>query len=119
PMLERQADVSARLFKLVTRQPQDIFVIASNSGVNGSIVEMAQLATSAGHKLIGITSLAHTRQAEPKHVSGKRLLDLADVTLDTGAPYGDAILTLPDESTACAVSSVTASVLVQMVIAEA
>lgn len=118
PMLERSAEVAPRLFELAAPQPGDLFVIASNSGVNGSIVEMAQLATSNGHKLIGITSLAHTRQSTPKHESGKRLLDFADVTLDTGAPYGDAILELPDGLTACAVSSVTAAVIVQMVVAE-
>lgn len=119
PMLERDADVVARLFELAAPQPQDLFVIASNSGVNGSVVEMASLATSAGHKLIAITSLEHTGRATPKHGSGKRLLDFADVTLDTGAPYGDSILHLPDGTTACAVSSVTAAVLVQMVVAEA
>lgn len=118
PMLERQAHVAARLFELAAPQAGDLFVIASNSGVNGSVVEMAHLATSAGHKLVGITSLEHTRQSTPKHESGKRLLDFADVTLDTGAPYGDAILELPDGLTACAVSSVTAAVLVQMVVAE-
>ena len=119
PMLERQAHVAGRLFELAAPQPGDLFVIASNSGVNGSVVEMAHLATSSGHKLVGITSLEHTRQSTPKHESGKRLLDFADVTLDTGAPYGDAILELPDGLTACAVSSVTAAVLVQMVVAEA
>jgi uncharacterized phosphosugar-binding protein len=118
PMLERQAHVAAPLFELAAPRPGDLFVIASNSGVNGSIVEMAHLATSAGHKLVAFTSLEHSRQAQPKHESGKRLLDLADVTLDTGAPYGDAILALPDGTTACAVSSVTAAVLVQMVVAE-
>ncbi len=119
PMLERNSDVVAKLFELAAPESQDLFVIASNSGVNGSVVEMAQLATSAGHKLVAITSLDHTRQAKPQHTSGKRLLDFADVTLDTGAPYGDSILSLPDGSTACAVSSVTAAVLVQMVVAEA
>lgn len=119
PMLERQAHVAGPLFELAAPRPGDLFVIASNSGVNGSVVEMAHLATSAGHKLVGFTSLDHSRQAAPQHESGKRLLDLADVTLDTGAPYGDAILSLPDGSTACAVSSVTAAVLVQMVVAEA
>jgi uncharacterized phosphosugar-binding protein len=119
PMLERQAHVAAPLFELAAPRPGDLFVIASNSGVNGSVVEMAHLATSAGHKLIAITSLEHSRQATPKHPSGKRLLEFADVTLDTGAPYGDAILTLPDGATACAVSSVTAAVLVQMVVADA
>jgi uncharacterized phosphosugar-binding protein len=63
--------------------------------------------------------MAHTMRTEPKHESGKRLLDFADVTLDTGAPYGDAILSMGDGMTACAVSSVTAAVLVQMIIAEA
>ena len=118
PMLERQADVAGRLFELAAPRPGDLFVIASNSGVNGSVVEMAHLATSNGHKLVGITSLDHTKASTPKHESGKRLLDFADVTLDTGAPYGDAILELPDGLTACAVSSVTAAVLVQMVVAE-
>lgn len=119
PMLERQADVAGRLFELAAPRPGDLFVIASNSGVNGSVVEMAHLATSNGHKLVGITSLDHTNASTPKHESGKRLLDFADVTLDTGAPYGDAILELPDGLTACAVSSVTAAVLVQMVVAGA
>jgi uncharacterized phosphosugar-binding protein len=119
PMLEREADVAGRLFELAAPRPGDLFVIASNSGVNGSVVEMAHLATSNGHKLVGITSMEHTRQSTPKHESGKRLMDFADVTLDTGAPYGDAILELPDGLTACAVSSVTAAVLVQMVVAEA
>jgi uncharacterized phosphosugar-binding protein len=118
PMLERNSEVAPRLFELAAPRQQDLFVIASNSGVNGAVVEMAHLATSSGHKLIGITSLDHTRQARPQHGSGKRLMDLADVTLDTGAPYGDAILSLPDGTTACAVSSVTAAVLVQMVVAE-
>ncbi|HEU5472402.1 MAG TPA: SIS domain-containing protein [Actinophytocola sp.] len=119
PMLERQAHVAAPLFELAAPRPGDLFVIASNSGVNGSVVELAHLATAAGHKLIAITSLEHSRQATPKHESGKRLNELADVTLDTGAPFGDAILSMPDGATACAVSSVTASVLVQMVVAEA
>jgi uncharacterized phosphosugar-binding protein len=119
PMLERQAHVAAPLFELAAPRPGDLFVIASNSGVNGAVVEMARLATSAGHKLVAITSLAHSRAAAPQHESGKRLLDLADVTLDTAAPYGDAILEMPDGATACAVSSITASVLVQMVVAEA
>ena len=55
PMLERSAEVARPLFELAAPQPGDLFVIASNSGVNGSVVEMAQLATSKGHKLVGIT----------------------------------------------------------------
>ena len=41
----------------------DIFLIASNSGVNGSVVGMALLAKEKGHDVIAVTSLQHTARA--------------------------------------------------------
>ncbi len=117
-ILERDPTIAARLYDLTAPSPQDVFVIASNSGVNGSIVEMASIARSHGHPVIAITSLAHTNGVESRHPSGSKLVDLADVVLDNGAPYGDAVLDLPDGGTVCAVSSITAALLAQMLIAE-
>jgi len=117
-ILERDPNIAARLFELAAPNPADVFVIASNSGVNGSVVEMARIATSHDHPVIAITSLAHTRMVESRHPSGAKLVDLADVVLDNGAPYGDAVLDLPDGGKACAVSSVTAALLAQMLTAE-
>jgi len=118
PMLERRGDVAARLYDLASPSPQDLFVIASSSGVNAAVVEMAHVVTGHGHKLIAITSLEHSTRVEPRHDSGKRLSDLADVTLDNGAPFGDTLLELPDGTSAGAVSSLSAALLVQMVVAE-
>jgi uncharacterized phosphosugar-binding protein len=118
PMLERRADVAERLYTLAAPAPHDLFVIASSSGVNPSVVEMAHVVTSNGHKLIAITSVQHSSQVPTRHESGKRLSDLADVTLDNGAPYGDTLFKLPDGTSAGAVSSLTAGLLVQMVVAE-
>jgi uncharacterized phosphosugar-binding protein len=118
PMLERSSEVVARLYELAAPEPQDVFVIASSSGVNASVVEMARVVTSAGHKLVAITSLQHSSQVPPRHESGKRLSDLADVTLDNGAPFGDTLLPLPDGSSVGGVSSLTAGLLVQMLVAE-
>src|SRR3954454_18683716 len=42
-ILERDPSVSRRLYELVGPAPADLFVISSNSGVNGSIVEMAEV----------------------------------------------------------------------------
>ena len=70
-------------------------MIASSSGVNSSVVEMAHVVTSAGHKLVAITSVQHRHRVAPRHESGKRLADLADVTLDNGAPFGDTLLACP------------------------
>lgn len=118
PMLERRADVAERLYTLAQPRPQDLFVIVSSSGVNPSVVEMAHVVTSAGHKLVAITSVQHSSQVPTRHESGKRLADHADITLDNGAPYGDTLLALPDGTSAGAVSSLTAGLLVQMVVAE-
>ena len=41
-------------------QPEDVFVIASNSGVNGSIVGFALDGQGARPRLIAVTSLEHT-----------------------------------------------------------
>jgi uncharacterized phosphosugar-binding protein len=120
PLLERSPGVAERIYRLATPHPADLFVIVSNSGVNSVIVEMALHAKEQGHRVIALTSLAHTRSVEATHPSGRRLADLADVALDNAAPLGDAMLDLPDGSgRICAVSTLTAVMLVQMAVAEA
>ena len=117
PQLERTPAVAHRLYELAPVKPDDTFVIASNSGVNGAVVEMAQLVKQRGHALIAITSLAHSARVASRHDSGRKLTDLADVVLDNGAPYGDAAL---DYGTGAvgAVSSITAAVLAQQIVTE-
>ena len=117
--LERQTGVAAQVYDLATPRPQDIFVVASQSGINASIVEFALLVKERGHHLIAITSAAHTARVTPRHPSGKRLAEIADVVLDNGAPYGDALLPLPGGGTVGAVSSITAALLGQSLIIEA
>lgn len=72
--------------------PPDCFVVFSNSGVNEVVVEVALEARSRGLPVIAVVALDHCLAAEPKHSSGKRLPDAADVTIDTGVPAGDALV---------------------------
>lgn len=113
-LLERRTEVAHRLYELAPIEPADVFVLASNSGINGVVVELALLIKERGHGLIAVTSLDHTARSEPRHPSGRRLSEIADVVLDNGAPYGDVILA----NQSGAVSSVTAAVLAQMVVTE-
>jgi uncharacterized phosphosugar-binding protein len=117
-VLERDPDIAQRLYDLAHPQASDVFVIASNSGVNGSIVEMARIVKERGHALIAITSVTQTADLRSRHPSGTKLADHADVLLDNGAPYGDAVLDLPGGGKVCAVSSITAALLAQMLTAE-
>ncbi|MFB6394071.1 sugar isomerase domain-containing protein [Polymorphospora lycopeni] len=118
PTLERDPAVAHRLLDLLPVSPADVFVVASNSGVNGAIVEFAQLVKERGHGLIAITSREHSAGVESRHPSGRKLADLADVVLDNGAPYGDATLELPGGGAVGAVSSITAALLAQQIVVE-
>jgi uncharacterized phosphosugar-binding protein len=116
--LERDPSIAQRLYELARPAPADVFVVGSNSGVNGSVVEFAQLVKHRGHQLIAITSFVQTAAVDSRHPSGSKLVDHADVALDNGAPYGDAVLPLPDGGTVCAVSSITSALLAQLVVGE-
>jgi uncharacterized phosphosugar-binding protein len=112
--LERNPDIVADLWEISPIHSGDVFVIASNSGVNGSVVGMALLAKEKGHEVIAVTSLQHTAQVRPKHPSGLRLSDIADVVIDNLAPYGDATLDLPGGVAVGSVSSITSAFIAQL-----
>jgi uncharacterized phosphosugar-binding protein len=112
--LERNPEVVAELWEISPIHPGDAFVIASNSGVNGSVVGMALLAKKNGHEVIAVTSLEHTAQVQPKHPSGLRLSEVADVVIDNLAPYGDATLDMPGGVSVGSVSSITSAFIAQL-----
>ncbi len=113
--LERDPSVADDLLNLFDLNTDDVFMIASNSGVNGSIVGLALGAKARGHKVIAVTSLEHTMRVTPKHPSGKRLSEIADITIDNLAPFGDSTLTLEGGIGVGAVSSLTAAFIAQRI----
>jgi uncharacterized phosphosugar-binding protein len=75
-----------------TLSPGDVLVVVSNSGVNAVPVEMALLAKGAGLTVIAICSLRYASATEP--TVGRRLPDVADLTLDNLGDPGDAAVAL-------------------------
>lgn len=74
---------------------KDSFIIFSNSGVNGVVIDVALGARRRGLPVIAVVSLEHSLASAPRHSSGKRLPDIADVTIDNCAPAGDALVRVP------------------------
>jgi uncharacterized phosphosugar-binding protein len=116
--LERDPAVAHTILDHAPVHDHDLFVIISNSGVNGVVVELATLVKERGHPLIAITSHEHSDAVPSRHPSGRKLTDLADVILDNRAPYGDAVLPLPDGGATGAVSTITSALLAQLVVAQ-
>jgi uncharacterized phosphosugar-binding protein len=71
---------------------QDSFLIFSSTGINGTVVELALLARAMGLPVVAVTSLQHTRATTSRHPSGRKLAEIADITIDNGSPPGDAAI---------------------------
>ena len=69
-VFERRPDVAEKLYSLYDIKPQDVFIVISNSGINGVVIDIASLAKKNGHKVIIVTSMKHTLAENSRHPSG-------------------------------------------------
>lgn len=117
--LERDPHTAHRLLEMHEVQPEDAFIIVSNSGRNGAPNELAMECQRRGIPVIAVTSLDHSQRADSRHPSGKKLYEIADVVIDNCCPYGDVILKIPGlaEKTGSA-SSVSGAMIAQSLTAE-
>lgn len=120
--LERLDGYAEALLDLYMVEASDTLLIISNSGRNNVPVEMALAAKQRGVKVIALTSLAHSTKCTSRHKSGKKLYEIADITLDNGAAKGDAAyyiegLTTPTGPTSDVIGIAIAQALITQVIA--
>ncbi|MGE5334350.1 MAG: sugar isomerase domain-containing protein [Nitrososphaerota archaeon] len=119
PDIERDPEAGPALLTCHKIYPQDIFIIASNSGIYPAIVDVAQQVKAHGHTLIAVTSMEHSQRMSSRAASGKKLYELADIVIDNCGPYGDALLEMPNgKGRACSISSLTGALIGQMLTAE-
>src|SRR5260221_6340220 len=92
--LEKTLGYAEQILRNFAFGPNDVMIVVSTSGIREVIVEMAEGAQRRGLAVIALLSRAHSEQARPALASGKKLMDVADVVLDNGAPIGDSLLTI-------------------------
>src|SRR6266850_766921 len=76
--LEKTLGYAEQILRNFAFGPKDVMIVISTSGLG----------------VIALLSKAHCEQAKPAHPSGKKLIDIADVVLDNGAPIGDSLLSI-------------------------
>jgi len=96
----------------------DVVIIASQSGRNGAIVEMALECKKRGIKVIGLSSSKHSKSVDSRHPSALMLGDVVDLSLDNGSVIGDAVAELPDGKSICSASTVCFALIAQAINAE-
>ena len=92
--LEKTPGYAEQILRNFAFGPHDAMIVISTSGIREVIVEMAEGARQRSLPVIAVVSRAHAEQARPAHPSGKKLIDVADVVLDNGAPVGDSLLAI-------------------------
>ncbi|MDQ0954940.1 putative phosphosugar-binding protein [Streptomyces phaeochromogenes] len=108
---ERVSGYAAAILSTADIRDGEVVVVVSNSGINAVPVEFALGVRALGATVVAVTSRAHSMGAESRHVDGRRLLDVADIVIDTHGRPGDAVVPLGD-LTVGALSTVVGAAIV-------
>jgi uncharacterized phosphosugar-binding protein len=93
-------------------RPGEVVMVISNSGANAVPVEVALGCRERGLRVVALTNLEQAKATAPRHPSGARLHELADVVLDNRCPFGDAAVVLPSGDRVGPLTTVVGAALV-------
>ena len=103
--LENVSGLAERILRNFDLSPKDSALVISSSGCNVVPVEIAEEFKKRGVRVVAIISRAHSEASTAHRADGRKLQDFADLTLDTGAPVGDAMVRVPGLDTPVAPGS--------------
>jgi uncharacterized phosphosugar-binding protein len=75
--------------------PRDLMIVFSTGGTSAVGIDVALGARRRGMPVIAVTAVEHSRLATSGHSSGKKLYEVADLTIDNCARPGDAMVRIP------------------------
>lgn len=116
---ERLEGMGAVLLSRYDLQPGDVLIVISHSGINTLPVELALEGKAKGLTVIAITCLEHSRSVPSRHPRGKKLMDVADIVVDTHGKTGDAVVDLGSGLCAGATSTIVGAVIVEAITVKA
>lgn len=114
--VERVAEYAEVIMHIYKIKQGDVVLIASNSGRNGMIVELAKLVREKGAQVIALTNPRKPENEKSRHPSGKYLYQYADVVIDNCTGTGDADYFVKEAGTCMgAVSTITGAYAAQFI----
>lgn len=112
--LEREEGYIAHFLDNYPLEPVDTMVVYSHGGLNAAPVETALYAKQRGLKVVAVTSAANLAVNAPKHSSGRRLADVADIVIDNCVEPIDAMVQVEGWPAPVAAGSTLAVVAISM-----
>jgi uncharacterized phosphosugar-binding protein len=90
----------------------EVLIVFSQSGINPMPIEVVQAAKERGLRTVAVTSLQHSRASQSRRGDGLHLYEVADLTIDTHVPLGDASMPIPNSPMKVGPLSTVGAVLV-------
>jgi predicted NBD/HSP70 family sugar kinase/uncharacterized phosphosugar-binding protein len=110
--LENVSGLAERILRNFAISSDDSALVVSSSGGSVVPVEMAEGFKRRGVRVVAIVSRRHAEASRSHHPNGVKLHEIADLVLDTGAPVGDAMVTLEHLPTPVAPGSTVGGALI-------
>ncbi|MFC5412959.1 sugar isomerase domain-containing protein [Larkinella bovis] len=110
--LENVSGLAERILRNYDLSEQDSALVISSSGCNVVPIEMAEEFQKRGVKVVALITKDHSDKSTSKRKDGRKLSDFADLVLDTGAPVGDAMVSVPGLDTPVAPGSTVGGALI-------
>src|SRR4028119_217788 len=110
--LENVTGLAERILRNFGLDKQDTALVISSSGCNIVPIEMAEEFQKKGIKVVALVTQQHLEKSESKRKDGKKLTDFADLILDSGAPAGDSMITMPGLETPVSPGSTVGGVMI-------
>lgn len=88
--IERNYEFGEVFFDTMNLQKGDVLWLISNSGTNGVVVELAKKCHENDIYLVTQTNMKQTVKVSPRHPSGKKMYEFANVVINNCGEDGDA-----------------------------
>lgn len=118
--LERQENYIGSVFMRHNEwDARDMLIVVSHGGQNAAPVEMALAAKAAGLFVVAVTSAENHQEKPATHSSGKKIGDIADITIFNGVSSEDAVVSVPGVAGKVGgVSTLAAIAIMQAIVSE-
>ena len=110
--LENVPGLAERIIRNFAVTEQDTALVISSSGCNIVPIEMAEVFQQKKIKVVALVTNDHLEKSSSKRKDGKKLSDFANLLLDTGAPVGDSMISVPGLETPVSPGSTVGGVMI-------
>lgn len=110
--LEGYANIITTMYPLTSN---DCMMLVSNSGRNGMMVELADIAKRKNAKVITVTNLQQAQVIPSRHTNGKNIIDYGTVNISNCGKFGDCAYTLSNGTKCGPTSTISTTLIAQLI----